>query len=136
MLIGDATAANHPLMDAQAFGQLVQLSPSSMNDDKSDAYLMTEGNFFGKRLKDASLLGDFPAQLDDENLPLKALDVRQGFPQQLQSFVVCTIHRLLIGQMRRTMQMISFVVSLVGDVVHSECEQKISSASGHAPVHR
>jgi hypothetical protein len=52
-----------------------------------DAYLLTEGYLFGKRVELLLIFGDLARELDDEDLVLETLNVRQRFTEEIESFV-------------------------------------------------
>src|SRR5882724_545075 len=81
LCISNPSAVDDALSDAQPLGDRSELFAAAVNDSQVDAYLLTEGYLFGKRVELLLIFGDLSRELDDEDVVLETLNVRQRFTE-------------------------------------------------------
>ena len=83
LCVSNPSAVDDALSDAQPLGDRSELFAAAVHDSQVDAYLLTEGYLFCKRVELLLIFGDLSRELDDEDLVLETLNVRQRFTKQV-----------------------------------------------------
>src|ERR1041385_182255 len=84
-VVCNAAPLDDYLLDTHLLCQFAQLLAATVNDADANPDLMKEGEFFAQRNQMIAILSDFAGELNDERLPLEALNVRQRFTQEIES---------------------------------------------------